>query len=223
MMKAVKLTVLGLLSALLLTAVGVGLLAWHEGYRAYAVRTGSMTPTYPTGALVIDQPIEGSRPSVWQVITFLTTDGPVTHRVHDVTPQGLKTKGDANRTPDAWTVPLRHVMGTVVWGSAYLGYVFVFFQQPTGVLSLMLLALSVYLAWTVFFPAKPEEPEPASSSSADEPVSGVAETGPAVIDVRVPTERPAFVVLPGEERVPARLDEVGPTRGQSARSGLLSA
>jgi hypothetical protein len=36
-MKALKLTAYGLLTALACVAVGLGVLGWHHGYRAYAV------------------------------------------------------------------------------------------------------------------------------------------------------------------------------------------
>jgi signal peptidase len=155
--KTLKFTVYGLLAAVLLATTGVGVFGWQHGYRAYAVQTGSMTPTYPTGALVIDRPGDGGMPAVGEVITFRTSHGLVTHRVHSITPDGVQTKGDANRTPAAWPTKPEHVVGVVSWGAAYLGYVLVFFQQPTGVASLALLALSVWCAWTAFFPAK-EEP-----------------------------------------------------------------
>ena len=191
-MKALKLTALGLMAALLLTAVGVGLLGWHEGYRAYAVRTGSMTPTYPTGALVVDRPADGSLPAIGQVITMQTSHGLVTHRVHGLTSEGIQTKGDANKTPDAWPTKPEHVVGVVAWGSAYLGYVLVFFQQPTGAPSIVLLGLSIWLAWLLFFPVKDETHEAAAA---------VAE--PALVD-----DRPALIVLPGaEEAVPVLVGE----------------
>jgi signal peptidase len=180
-MKALKLTVFGLLAALVLTAVGVGLLGWHEGYRAYAVRTGSMTPTYPTGALVIDRPADGSVPSIGQVITMQTSHGLVTHRVHGVNPDGIQTKGDANKTPDAWPTKPEHVVGVVAWGSAYLGYVLVFFQQPTGAPSILLLGFSIWFAWLLFFSAE---------DVSDDAVAVPAE--PTLVD-----DRPALIVLPG--------------------------
>lgn len=136
-----------------MTAAAVaGGLAWHQGYRLYAVRTGSMTPTYSTGSLVIDRPVRSSpSPAVGDVITFRTQDGLVTHRVHDLTPQGIKTKGDANRVEDPWTLPARDVVGHVVAGIPDGGYVLVFLKQPTGVPALMLMMVSVALAWNIFF------------------------------------------------------------------------
>lgn len=148
--------------AVVLSAACAGAWFWHEGYRLYAVRTGSMTPTYSTGALVIDQPASSApQPAVGDVITFRTQDGLVTHRVHELTPQGIKTKGDANRVEDPWTLPTRNLVGHVVAGIPHGGYVLVFLKQPTGVPSLMLLMVSASLAWSVFFgSSQPREGEP---------------------------------------------------------------
>ncbi len=141
-----------------LVAVALGLVvgavtAWHDGYRVYAVRTGSMTPTYPTGALVIDAPASHGTPSVGDVITFRVSTGLVTHRVYSISASGYATKGDANPTPDAWTIPRGDVVGHVVAGVAGAGYVLVFFQQPTGAATVVTALLALSLLWGLFFPA----------------------------------------------------------------------
>jgi signal peptidase len=123
--------VAGALLAAVAVAVLLAVLAWHAGVRLYAVRTGSMTPTYPIGSVVVDAPVE-SPVQVGDVITFRTGDGLVTHRVVAHGAVGLKTKGDANRSPDPWTIPTDYVRGTVVAGIPYAGYALVFLQQPTG-------------------------------------------------------------------------------------------
>jgi signal peptidase len=77
----------------------------------------------------------------------------VTHRIVGHTVGGVTTKGDANRTPDAWTVPLSGMAGQVETGIDRAGYVLVFLQQPTGVPSLALLCVAMVLAWSLFFPS----------------------------------------------------------------------
>ncbi len=136
-----------------LLALAASALLWLQGYRVYAVKTGSMSPAYPTGSLVVDAPVERQLPRVGEVVTFRTGAGLVTHRVHETSTGGLTTKGDANRSPDPWTVTRENVVGRVRAGVAGGGYVLVFLQQPTGVPSLVLLALSVAFAWALFFPS----------------------------------------------------------------------
>ncbi len=131
-----------------------GALLWHAGYRAYVVHTGSMSPVYVPGDLVIDAPAP-NRVRPGEVITFrhsaLATDV-VTHRVVTVTRQGIHTKGDANRSVDAWTIRPGQVRGRVISRIPYGGYVAVFLQRPGGVASVATSALAIVLLWGLFFP-----------------------------------------------------------------------
>ncbi|MCR6491870.1 signal peptidase I [Cellulomonas sp. P24] len=154
-----KVLVSTLVAVVLGLAVGAAV-AWHDGYRIYAVRTGSMTPTYPTGALVLDAPASSGAPAVGDVITFRVGSGLVTHRVQAVSAAGYTTKGDANPTPDAWTITRSHVVGRVVAGTPDLGYVLVFFHQPTGALTVITSLLAVSLLWGLFFPPDPTVTSP---------------------------------------------------------------
>lgn len=166
-MRTVKRCLLALLAAVLLCAAGAAVVFWHQGYRVYAVRTGSMTPTYLPGDFVIDAPPGGSYP-VGTVVTFRSHGGvsPVTtHRVHGKTAEGLETKGDANRTPDVAPVAPENVVGRVIAGVPNGGYVLVFLQQPAGVGSVMAVLLSLVFSWRVFFPPA-EEPRHVPRHSA---------------------------------------------------------
>jgi len=163
----------------LLVAVALGLaagaaVAWHDGYRLYAVRTGSMTPTYPTGALVVDAPASSGTPAVGDVITFHVASGLVTHRVYGISAAGYTTKGDANPTPDAWTIPRENVVGHVIAGAPDVGYLLVFFQQPTGAVTVVTSLLALSLLWGLFFP--PEETDGAEADAAETAGHGLAPT-----------------------------------------------
>lgn len=143
---------------------------WSNGYRLYAVRTGSMTPTYLPGDLVVDGPTSATY-RVGTVVTFrhgTSPDAVTTHRVHAVTRAGLQTKGDANRSPDPTPVATSQVLGRVVAGVPRGGYLLVFLQQPAGVGATMTLVLSLVLAWRMFFPA-PRRPRAGSDTPAGAP------------------------------------------------------
>lgn len=103
--------------AALVTVAVVGLLAITVGprflpYQALVVRSGSMSPTIPTGSVVFYRKIAATQVKVGQVIVF---DVPgrsglrVTHRVHRIktgpTGRYFITKGDANGAPDDWHIP----------------------------------------------------------------------------------------------------------------------
>jgi signal peptidase I len=146
--------VLAALTLAVLAVAGCTAFLWAQGYRVYVVHTGSMTPTYTPGYLVIDAPArEGYQPG--DVITFqhsaYTTDV-VTHRITHITSTGLiHTKGDANRSADVWQIRPDQVRGRVVAGVPLLGYLAVFLRQPPGVGALATSTLMIVLLWGLFF------------------------------------------------------------------------
>jgi signal peptidase len=158
--------------------VGAGAWMWRSGYRAYIIHTGSMSPTYKPGSLVIDQPArDGYRRG--DVITFrhsgLTTDV-VTHRITDVTSTGLvHTKGDGNRTADVWSIRPNQVQGKVTQGIPFAGYVIVYLKQPAGIASVVTVAVALLLLWGLCFPPNADpaadavqpEPEQATEQGRD--------------------------------------------------------
>ena len=81
-------------------------------FQAFYVRTGSMSPSIPVGALVVATRASAADLGPGDVIVFQRPDQPgqmVVHRIAAVeqTPSGpaFLTKGDANGTPDGWQVP----------------------------------------------------------------------------------------------------------------------
>ncbi len=167
-MRVARRIVLALMLATLVATVGAGVWLWQSGYRAYVVHTGSMSPTYRPGSLVIDGPAKGNyHPG--EVITFrhssYTTDV-VTHRITDITNTGLiHTKGDANRTADVWDIRPSQVRGAVLGGIPLAGYVVVYLQHPLGVASVVTTFIALLLLWDLWFPA--EEPGPFFVTAAD--------------------------------------------------------
>lgn len=137
-------------------ALGTAVVLKLQGYRAYVVHTGSMSPAYRPGDLVIDRPASPSyRPG--DVITFRHSDRTtdvVTHRVVSISAAGITTKGDANATPDAWTIRPSQVQGRTVLSVPYFGYVAVYFKQPAGVASVVTTVASLMLLWSLFFGAE---------------------------------------------------------------------
>jgi signal peptidase len=150
----------------MIVAVISGAALWSQGYRLYVVHTGSMSPNYRPGDVVIDRSPQ-HRYHAGEVITFRhssqTTDV-VTHRITDITPAGLiHTKGDANRTADVWDIRPDQVRGTVALKVTDLGYLLVFLHQPAGLASLVLSILALVLLWSLFFPGEDASREPVST------------------------------------------------------------
>lgn len=131
--------VVGLAVAL---AVTLGaLMAPH--YRVYAVRTGSMLPSIqPKSAVVVRRGIF----EIGDVITFRTKSGLVTHRLIAVNANGtLRTKGDANETPDPGSLSPNQVVGQVIAAPRMVGYWLVYLSTPAGLASVLALLLSLWL------------------------------------------------------------------------------
>ena len=143
-----------------LCAIGASALLWHDGYRVYAVRTASMSPEYPVGSIVVDTPPDADGVTPGTVITFRVGDGLVTHRVYSASEEGVTTKGDANETPDAWTIPEEFVIGHVVGSVPRLGYILIFFKQPAGVAAVTAGVFTMILLWQLFFSEVTEERAP---------------------------------------------------------------
>ena len=79
------------------------------GYERYVVTGGSMGGAIPRGSVVYEQRVPVERLRAGEVITFVPPGRAdrVTHRIAAVAADGtLRTKGDANPSPDPWRVRL---------------------------------------------------------------------------------------------------------------------
>ena len=133
----------------LLSLLVAGAYAWSSGVRFYAVDSGSMSPAFDTGALVVDLPVTPTTVfRVGDVVTFHPTPGyTATHRIEAIGPDGISTKGDANSSRDVGTIQPSMIVGRVTFSIPLGGYVAVFFQHPAAVLALLLLLLLLAGIW----------------------------------------------------------------------------
>jgi signal peptidase len=150
-----KLALIGRIASWLLvaaaTAIALGLIAVSIGprflpYQALVVRSGSMSPTIPTGSVVFYRKVNASNVKVGDVIVF---DKPgqqnekVTHRVFKISngPTGryFTTKGDANGAPDDWRVPAIGTGWVANFHVPTLGYVLADLQSTTARLLLLVI------------------------------------------------------------------------------------
>ncbi len=209
----------GAVVVILGTLIATGAVAWHEGYRLYAVKTGSMTPALPVGSLIVDAPARAPyhRGDVVTVERPYDTSNPVvTHRIFAVGPAGgVRTKGDANPEPDVFVAKPANVIGEVVHSIPYGGYVLFYFSQWTGVLSLMTLVLTVWLAWGICFPAttetSPVKEKMTLPSRQRVPRQRTADVSVASTVVRAP------VVETSDERVPVAAPVVAGSGAEEPR------
>ena len=106
------------------------------GYQRYVILTGSMTGTYDRGSVVFDRPVPTSSLKMGDPITYspphgYTSQQRVTHRIWWIGrgPNGervYRTKGDANKHPDAWKFTLdQAIQDRVFFHLPDVGYVFI--------------------------------------------------------------------------------------------------
>lgn len=133
------------------TVIALGLIAVSIGprflpYQALVVRSGSMSPTIPTGSVVFYRKVDASKVKVGDIIVF---DKPgqqnekVTHRVFKISngPTGryFTTKGDANGAADDWRVPAVGTGWVARFHVPTLGYILADLQSTTARLLLLVI------------------------------------------------------------------------------------
>lgn len=121
-------------------------------------KTGSMSPTIPTGSLAVVRQIPAADIRVGDVTTVSRGEGllPVTHRVVSVTPIGggsfsIEMQGDANDSPDAQPYVVTEVK-KVLWHAPGLAYVVSAISQPKYMAGITV-AASLLVVWA-FWPRK---------------------------------------------------------------------
>lgn len=143
---------LALVVALLLPLSTFLVAAWLLGWQLQSVQTGSMSPTYPIGSLLVVGQIDAADVQPGMAIAFEDPSSPgriVTHRVEAVAPGtalSFITHGDANATADAVPVPARLVRGRVLWSVTGLGTLMDWLQWPRSFVLLVAVPGAI-LAW----------------------------------------------------------------------------
>lgn len=125
------------------------------GYRCYEVLTSSMSPEYNPGDLIIVKNTDAKDIKVNDVITFNPSKNSssyyLTHRViekidnyESTKKPAFKTKGDANKAGDAFTVKSDQVIGKVVLSVASLGKFLRFVSENIGLILIILSLLVIF-------------------------------------------------------------------------------
>jgi signal peptidase I len=130
-----------------LVAATVAVAARLIPYTVYVIHTGSMTPTItPASAVIVHRGVY----HVGQPVSYWRGDQVITHRLIAINPnRTITTKGDANSTPDPWHVPVANIIGGVVAAPPFLGWAFIYLQQPPGFASVLLAILCVVLVFSI--------------------------------------------------------------------------
>lgn len=110
------------------------------GFKAYIVLSGSMSPTFEAGSMILVKKVPADSLKVGDILTYKPSPESnvlLTHRIIAVNnEQGaeptFKTQGDANNTADQGIVTEAEMMGKVILHINNLGMFFLFLQTPLG-------------------------------------------------------------------------------------------
>lgn len=148
------------------------------GYGFMAVQTGSMTPEYPVGSVIIIKETDPSKLNVNDVITFYSShpqlnDMIVTHRIVNIIDDGdgtysFTTKGDANTINDEYPAEGEKVIGKVLAKSSLMQKLVNLRQNPATFFVLILLPMCVIIAYEVFTIYKKSTAEKDGKTSENE-------------------------------------------------------
>lgn len=127
-------------------------------YRLYPIHTGSMVPTLPLRSLaVVEKDASYHRGDIisFHHRTLGGGDEVITHRYIKRDKNGLiVTKGDANRSSDAWPIKDQDVIGKVVLDVPWAGYWLVYLKDPAGLGSFLLFGVALWLMWPELRPKR---------------------------------------------------------------------
>lgn len=160
-----------LLAAGGVVAVGLVLAAVTMNITLIMFKTGSMSPTIPTGSVAVVKQISADEIRVGDVVTVDRPGRlPVTHRVIEVHPQApgealIQMQGDANPNPDPGMYRVESVR-KVLWSVPGLANAIVWAGNPLVLGSITLLA-AVGVLWT-FWPARDEDDDSDAGADADD-------------------------------------------------------
>ena len=164
------------------------LLSLLLGWSLVLFKTGSMAPSYPTGAAAVAVPVTADEIEPGDVVTVPRAAGglPVTHRVVSVADPGtgdgareLVLKGDDNATQDLEVYTVTEADKVVV-GAPYVGYAVTLLAQPKtlAILTTVVAVLTVWVFWPRDEDDAGEEPEQAEDRATQS--GGLAPAGTAV-------------------------------------------
>lgn len=120
------------------------------GYKMLTVLSGSMSPVFEPGDIIVVKSTGNKNIRAGDIITFEENGTLVTHRVAEVVKSDgkemLKTKGDANNIKDSGMVDPEHVVGTYKFRIPYGGYVARFARSATGFILLIIVPSVLLIA-----------------------------------------------------------------------------
>jgi len=214
---------LGALILVVLFGVILGKGAPLAGRQSIVIGGGSMEPAMGLGSAIVVEPVDPGALAVGDIVSMQV--GPerttYTHRIVAVVDRAdgrwIRTKGDANATPDPTLVPATAVIGRVEFVIPFAGYLLALLSLPLGVLFVLGLAATLLaIAWLL----ESLEPEPGPArASGGSPAIGPIPGASAGLSPVGPMVDPG---LPLGEPIAARPIRVGVAAGWPAAASAFA-
>lgn len=118
------------------------------GIQPYVVVSGSMEPEIKTGSVCfINKNAKYEEVRIGDVIAFKIKSGEyATHRVCNISEEGITTKGDANRVEDDIITTRDNFIGKNIFSIPNAGVVITVIQSPSGKIILGTIILVLFVA-----------------------------------------------------------------------------
>ena len=126
--------IINVITTLIIVVGGIFLGLYIFGIVPYVILSGSMEPKIETGSLCfVNKNTDISEIKKKDIIAFRLGDNTlVTHRVVDITDDGIVTKGDNNKTKDEVITTKSNYVGKNIFWIPKVGYVVMVFQTTRG-------------------------------------------------------------------------------------------
>ncbi|WP_051931830.1 signal peptidase I [Clostridium sp. KNHs214] len=99
------------------------------GYRSFIVLSGSMEPKIKPGDVILVKKTHIEELKEGDILTYISEDNFITHRIKKIQGNSLITKGDANNVEDS-PIKSSQVYGKYSFRVPYLGYILVGLRKP---------------------------------------------------------------------------------------------
>lgn len=112
-------------------------------YQARTVLSSSMEPSLPVGSLLITKQVPKNQLKVDDIIVFKANDDFLAHRIIQIFPDKIITKGDANDYTDGGEKG--EIRGKMILSIPKIGHFFLMIQYKAGKIALLLTLINLLL------------------------------------------------------------------------------
>ena len=157
-MKIIK-EIINVLTTLIIVIGGIFILLFAIGFTPYVVLSGSMEPEIKTGSICfINRHTSYDDIKENDIIAFRLKGGTlVTHRVIDITDEGIITKGDNNEEQDDVITTKNNFVGKNSFWIPKVGYLVVLLQTTKGKIIFITYIVLLVVAGLLFGEDKKKE------------------------------------------------------------------